>query len=226
MIEYEAFRDLIPKSQRSMVTVELVDRLNEWNEDPLLVESFKENLLSYTGVLRDGRYKIDDYINAVRFCSYKILGHSNIDSYAITFPERYTRLLKEGLSRDGVSAYSTAYNKNKLVNSIMEQTLVPSHVLNAPMHQQALNELARIMINGKSEMARVNAATAILGATKQPEKTKIELDIGIKSSDMIDELRKATESLALQQLQSIKAGYAVKNIAESRIIDIEVVSSE
>jgi hypothetical protein len=222
MIEYNAFKDLVPKTQRGLITPEFVDKLNEWNTDPKLVDSFKENLLSYTGVLKDGKYKIEDYVYAVKYVSYKLLGSSDIDAYAITFPDRYQRLSDEGLDRNGISPYAAAYKKNKLVNAIIEQTLVPSHVLNAPLHQEALNELAYIMCNGKSEMARVNAATAILAATKQPEKTKIELDISVNNKDAISELRRATEELASAQLESIKAGVSVKVVAESRITDAEI----
>lgn len=222
MIEYNAFKDLVPKTQRGLITPEFVDKLNEWNTDPKLVDSFKENLLSYTGVLKDGKYKIEDYVYAVKYVSYKLLGSSDIDAYAITFPDRYQRLSDEGLDRNGISPYAAAYKKNKLVNAIIEQTLVPSHVLNAPLHQEALNELAYIMCNGKSEMARVNAATAILAATKQPEKTKIELDISVNNKDAISELRRATEELASAQLESIKAGMSVKVVAESRITDAEI----
>lgn len=226
MIEYNVLRDLVPKTQRGMITPEFVDKLNEWNTDPKLVDSFKENLLSYTGVLKDGKYKIEDYVYAVKYVSYKLLGSSDIDAYAITFPDRYQRLTDEGLDRNGISPYAAAYKKNKLVNAIMEQTLVPSHVLNAPLHQTALNELAQIMMYGKSEMARVNAATSILAATKQPEKTKIELDISVNNKDAISELRRATEELANAQLESIKLGASVKQIAESRILDAEVCDDE
>lgn len=222
MIEYNVFKDLVPKTQRGLITPEFVDRLNEWNNDPKLVESFKENLLSYTGVLKDGKYKLEDYVYAVKYVSYKLLGSSDIDAYAITFPDRYQRLTDEGLDRNGISPYAAAYKKNKLVNAIIEQTLVPSHVLNAPLHQEALNELAYIMVNGKSEMARVNAATAIIAATKQPEKTKIELDISVNNKDAINELRRATEELAMAQMNSIKAGVGVKEIAESRIVEAEI----
>lgn len=222
MIEYNVFKDLIPKTQRGLITPEFVEKLNAWNDDPKLVDSFKENLLSYTGVLKDGKYKLEDYVYAIKYVSYKLLGSSDIDAYAITFPDRYQRLSDEGLDRNGISPYAAAYKKNKLVNAIIEQTLVPSHVLNAPLYQEALNELAYIMCNGKSEMARVNAATAILTATKQPEKTKIELDISVNNKDAINELRRATEELVNAQLESIKSGTSVKFIAESRILDAEM----
>lgn len=222
MVDINVLKDIVPKNQKSMITQDLVDKVNEWDKDPLLVDSYRENVYGYIGVLKEGKYKIEDYMNAVRFVSYKLLGHSDIDAYAITFPERYKRLIDEGLKRPQMSPYSVAYKKNKLVNAVFEQTIVPSHVLNAPMYQDALNELAHIMVHGKSEMARVTAAGHILTNTKAPEVTKIQLDIGVNNSDAIGELRKATEELAIEQERSIKAGLSVKYIAESKIIDVEV----
>lgn len=222
MIEYETLKSLVPKSQRGLITEELVQKLNDWNSDPKLLDSFKENLLSYVGVLKDGKYKITDYMHAVKYVSYKLLGHSDLDAYAITFPDRYQRLIDAGINRSDMSPYASAYKKNKLVNAIMEQTLIPSHVINAPLYQEALNQLAQIMVHSGSDMARVNAATAILANTKAPEITKIELDIGVKENSAIDDLRRATEELVLAQKQSIMAGKAVKEIAESKIIEAEL----
>ena len=216
MIEYNAFRDLVPKTQRGLITPEFVDTLNAWDADPKLVGSFKENLLSYVGVMKDGKYKIEDYVAAVKYVSYKLLGSSDIDAYAITFPDRYQRLMDEGLDRNGISPYAAAYKKNKLVNAIMEQTLVPSHVLNAPLYQQALNELAQIMMYGKSEMARVNAATSILSNTKAPEVSKIQLDIGVQSS-VIDDYEQAMNAMVQKQLELIQAGGDLKAIANASI---------
>lgn len=224
MLTVNVLKDIVPKSQRTMITEDLVTKLNDWNEDPKLMESYKDNVLSYIGVLKDGKYKITDYMNAVRYVSYKLIGHSDIDAYAITFPERYEKLVQSGVSRDDMSPYVSAYKKNKLVVQIFEQTIVPSHVLNAPMHQEALNILASIAINSRSDMARVNACNGILANTKPPEVAKIELDVSFNdNNDAIADLRKATEELAMQQLNSIKAGQAVKAIAESTIVDAEIV---
>lgn len=223
MIEYDVFRDLVPKHQRRMVTPELVEKLNEWNKDPKLLDSYKENLLSYIGVLKEGKFKLTDYTRAVKYVSYKMLGFNDLDAYAITFPERYQRLSDEGLSRSDMSPYASAYKKNKIVNAIMEQTLIPSHVINAPLYQEALNQLAQIMVHSRSDMARVNAANAILSHTQAPEVSKIELDIGVKGDSAIDDLRKATEELVLAQKQSILAGTAAAEIAETAIVDVDII---
>ena len=126
-----------------------------------------------------------------------------------------------------MSPYVTAYKKNKLVNAVFEQTIVPSHVLNAPMYQEALNELAYIMMKGKSEMAKVQAATSILTHTKAPETTKIELDIAVGTS-ALDDLNDQLTAVAGAQLKMLKGGDlslqsmgAMKPKDEDDVIDVE-----
>ena len=222
MITTDVLKTVVPKSQRTMITDDLVNMLNEWNEDPKLMDSFKDNVLSYISVLKDGKFKITDYMNAVRFVSYKLMGYSDIDAYVVTFPDRYQKLVDAGVSRDDAGPYVSAYKKNVLVVKIFEQTIIPSHVLNAPMHQQALNELMKIGLNSRSDMARVNALSKVLDTTKAPEIAKIELDLKMDNKDAIADLRKATEELAMEQLKSIQAGKAVREIAESTIIEAEI----
>lgn len=227
-LKIDSVKALVPKAQQSLITEDFVDKLNTAQVDSSVMDEFKNNFISYISVLRDGKYKMDDYLNAVKFVTYKLLNFSDIDAYIATFPERYDRVaedlrLKNGsFVKDDVAPYACMYKKNKLVIAIFEQTVVPSHILNAPMYQEALNELSRIMISGKSEMARVNAATAILQHTKAPETKNIKLDIGMDTADAISSLREATEKLAIQQQQSIKAGIAIKEIAEATIIDAVV----
>lgn len=219
---------LVPKAQRSMITQEFVDKLNNIQIDGSELEAFKENFVSYLSVLKDGKYKMDDYINAVRFVTSKLLGNSDIDAYIATFPDRYDRLAEEykekGLEfkKDCAAPYASMYKKNKLVMAIYEQTIIPSHVLNAPMFQETLETLVTILKNSRSDMARVSAANAILQHTKQPETKNIKLDLGIETGNMIEDLRKATEQLSLAQQNSIQNGISVKEIAESNIIEATI----
>ena len=205
-----------------MITQDLVDKLNQWGDDPKLMESYSENILSYIGVLKEGKFKITDYMNAVRFVSYKLMGHSDIDAYIIAFPDRYERLLADGVPREDMSPYVSAYKKNALVIKIFEQTVIPVNVLNNHMAQDSLNELMKIGLHGRSEMARVAALSKVLDKTDAPEVKKMQLDMNVNTGDAIAELRKATQELASEQLAQIKSGTSVKHIAESVIIEAEV----
>lgn len=215
----DQFVRVLPKHVKSRVTDELVDEINGLITDPKLRENYRENLLSYTSVLADGKYKIGDYINAVKYVSYKLLGSSNIEAYSKTFPDRFQRLVQEGADDKTISSYSTAYNKNKLVNLIFEQTLVPSHILNADLYQKALNVQAQLMISAASEKVRSDAANSLLTHLKMPETTKIELDVGIKVDKSIEDLRATTLELVKQQRLMLEAGAMnAKEIAHSNLL--------
>jgi len=205
-ITVHTLKDITPKNQRSMITEELVDKLNKWNEDPKLMESYTDNVLTYISVLKEGKFKITDYMNAVRFVSYKLMGYSDIDAYAIAFPERYERLREEGLSRDEISPYTSAYKKNMLVTKIFEQTVIPINVLNNHMAQDALNELMKIGLHGRSEMARVTALSKVIDKTDAVETQKLQLDVGINNSDELSDLRTMLSEVATEQLGYIEKG--------------------
>ena len=221
LVTQEQFERALPKQHRSKLTEEVLKDINNIMGDEVIRESFRDNLLGYTNVISDGRYKIQDYINAVKYVSYKLLGSSNIEAYAKTFPDRYPRLIDEGASNKDISAYSTAYNKNQLVNKIYEQTLVPTHVLNADIYQKAINVQAHLMLNANSEKVRTDAANSLLNHLKKPE-TKLELDISYKEDKSIQELRDATMALARQQRELIESGTLnAKEVAHSKIIQGE-----
>ena len=215
----ESIKKLVPKAQRTLITEDFVDKLEASVKDSVIAEEFKNNFITYLNVLSKGKYKMEDYINAVKYVSFKLLDYSNVKAYAATFPERYQRLVDEGHQID---AFVSMYNKNKLVIQIYEQTIVPSYVLNAPLHQEALNTLANMIkdedIGG---MTKVKACEAILAYTKQPEVIKGELTIGIEQSDTINDLREITENLAdTYRMMLEKKGMRLKDVAEANIIDI------
>lgn len=221
MLQLEAVKKLVPKAQRTMITQDFLDKIEASVTNSEVAEQFKENFVTYLNVLSKGKYKMDDYISAVKYVSYKLLGYSNIKAYAATFPDRYQRLKDEGQQQ--IEAFVSMYARGKLVNQIFEQTMVPTYVLNAPLHQEALNELA-IMIKDPDVrgMTKVKACEAILQHTKQPEVVKGELTIGIEQSDTINDLREIVENLADTHKALLeRKGMTLKQIAETNIIDAE-----
>ena len=219
MLSLESIKKLVPKTQRTLITEDFVDRLEASIKDSVIAEEFKSNFITYLNVLSKGKYKMEDYINAVKYVSFKLLDYSNVKAYAATFPERYQRLVEEGQQID---AFVSMYNKNKLVIQIYEQTIVPSYVLNAPLHQQALNTLAAMIQDEDVRgMTKVKACEAILAYTKQPEIIKGELTIGIEQSDTINDLREVTEQLAETYRKALQGGArTLTQVAEAKIIDV------
>lgn len=223
VLTVEQFQLALPEKVKKSVNQALIDQVNKTLSEPELYEQYRENLLSYAKVMQDGRFKVQEYVAAVKYVSHKIMGATNIEAYTKTFPDRMAKHTANGTSGKDIASYVTAYNKSKLVNLIFEQTMVPFWVLNQDMYQKALNVQADLMVNANSEKVRAEAANSLLTHLKPPEIKKVELDIGIKEDSSIAELRRATLELARQQREAIAAGaVTARETAQSRIIEAEV----
>lgn len=220
----EQFKEVLPDKFKKSVNQELIDKINNTLSDPELYEAYRDNLLSYTKVMAEGKYKISNYIDAVRYVSFKLMGCTNIEAYTKTFPDKYQRFVQQGVEPKDIASYVTAYNKSKLVNAIFEQTLIPSYVLNQDLYQKALNVQAELMVNARSEKVRSDAANSLLSHLKMPETQKVELDIGVKEDGSIKALRETTLALARQQRLMLESGAMnAKQVAHSTlVIDAEM----
>ena len=223
----DQFKLALPDKVKKSVNQELIDQINTTLSDPEMYEAYRDNLLSYTKVMADGRFKISNYIDAVRYVSHKLMGCTNIEAYTKAFPDKYQRFVQQGVNAKDIASYVTAYNKSKLVNLIFEQTLIPSYVLNQDLYQKALNVQAELMVSAKSEKVRADAANSLLTHLKMPETQKEELDIGVKADSSIAALRAATLELARSQRLALEAGQInAQQAAHSKLEVIDVVSSE
>lgn len=202
----DQFKHALPAKVKQSVNQALIDQINATLAEPELYEQYRDNLVSYTSVMADGKFKIENYIDAVKYVSHKLLGCSNIDAYTKTFPVKYANFVAAGVTAKDIASYVTAYNKGKLVNLIFEQTLVPSYVLNQDLYQRALNVQADLMITAKSEKVRSDAANSLLTHLKMPETLKVELDIGVREDSAIAALRATTLALSEQQRLMIASG--------------------
>lgn len=223
----EEFKAALPDKVRKVINQELIDQINTTLSDPDMYEQYRDNLLSYTRVMADGRFKVSEYVNAVKYVSHKLMGRTNIEAYSLTFPEKIDRFTQQGVAAKDIASYVTAYNKSKLVNLIMEQTLIPSYVLNQDMYQKALNVQAELMLTARSEKVRSDAAAHLMNALKMPEVAKVELDVKVQEDSSISQLRAATLALAAQQRMLVQSGAMnAQEIAHSKLQVVDVVAKE
>lgn len=230
VLTIEQFQAALPAKIKKSVNQELIDQVNTVLSEPELYEQYRENLVSYTSVMADGKFQVTQYIDAVKYVTHKLLGCTNIDAYIKTFPAKHANFVAQGVSPKDIASYVTAYNKGKLVNLIMAQTLVPSYVLNQDLYQKALNVQADLMITAKSEKVRSDAAAHLMAALKMPEVVKVEMDIGVREDSAIAALRQTTLELSRQQRLAIEAGmHNAQQVAHSRLVidmgDAEQVGS-
>ena len=206
VLTLESVRKSVPSHLRNNVSQDLVDNLNNIALDPIMAEDIRNNFVSYSSILKEGRFKLDEYLNAVAYVSYKIMNNTNEEAYAKTFPQRYAKLIANGTSKKDISSYVSAYNKGKLVNLILEATLVPTWVLNQDIHQKAINRLADLMQNAQSEKVQVEAASSLLTHLGKPKEGNFQINIGESENAGMKEMRALLQEVAANQREAIQTG--------------------
>ena len=147
---------------------------------------------------------------------------SNEEAYVKTFPQRYQRMVGEGIKPKDIGAYVYAYSKNKLVNRIMEQTMVPSWVLNQDIFQEAINTQASLMRNPDvSPKVRSDAANSLLTHLAKPKEAGPLINLDMRDTSGMKEMKELLVRMAQQQQGLIKEGVTARDIAAAIIIDVE-----
>ncbi len=206
------------KRFRKHISDELIDLVNAEPESEIR-RVYRDNILSYSSVLATGKYSLTAYVHAVKFVSLKLLGDKHSIAYSKVFPDRYQELINKGATPSKIASFADNYSKNALVVKILEQTMVPTHILNAGIYQQAINTQADLMLNANSEMVRQKAAESLMNNLAAPVAAKLELDMTQNASDALADLRETTAKLAQQQLRMIAGGqFTAKDAAHSDII--------
>jgi hypothetical protein len=208
----------LPPNLKNNVTQQLVDNINNCVADPIMAEAIKDNFLSYTQVLSEGKFKTEDYLSAVMYVSFKLMGMTNQDAYARTFPARYRTLLNNGTSAKDISSYVSMYNKGRLVNLILEKSLIPTWVLNQHIYQKAINVQADLMSNANSEMVRMQAANSILTHLAKPKEVGPLINLDLREGSGLNELKATLTQLAQQQRDLIGQGVTTKSIADQGLV--------
>lgn len=223
MLTLDTVARALPANLKKSATQTLVDTLNNISADPEIAEAIRDNFLSYTKVLAEGRFRTEDYLNAVKFVSFKLMSHSNQDAYFKTFPQRHQALVAKGATSQEISSYVSMYAKGKLVNLILEQTLVPSWVLNQDLYQKGINKLADLMTTARSEFVQAQCATSLVTLLTKPKEAGPLVNINLNENSGMNELKDTLAKLAEQQRDLIKKGVPTKDIAAQAIVEAQVV---
>lgn len=212
------FEKALPEGARKSINKEVADKINLLLSDPDMCEQYRDNLLSYAQVMKEGKFKLTSYIDAVKYVSHKLRDKTNMDAFSATFPQKIQDWTARGVAPKDMASYVSAYNKSKLVNLILEQTLTPHWILNQDLYQKALNTQAELMVHANSEKVRSDAANSILTHLKQPESQKVELSVSTKEDSSIDALRQSTMELVAQQRKMIQSqAMNAQEVAHTRL---------
>lgn len=205
MLTLEAVRESLPANHRQNITQNMVNQLNSLSSDPEEARNIRDNFVTFSGVLQEGRYRVGDYTSAVMFVSHKIMGKTNNDAYKATFPDRHANMVNSGKQPKDIASMITAYNKGALVVKIMERAIVPTWILNQDVFQSAINTQYELMIDPSvSDKVRSDAANSIMTHLKKPEVHKSELKIDIAVNDGMAALEEQLVLMSRKQLDLIE----------------------
>lgn len=206
MLTLGAVQESLPANHRQNITQSMVDQLNALSKDPEEARHIRDNFITFSGVLQEGRYKVGDYVRAVMYVSHKVMGKTNLDSYKATFPDRHATMIHAGKPPKDINSIVTAYNKGQLVTKIMERAIVPTWILNQDMFQAAINTQFELMTDTQvSDKVRSDAANSLLTHLKKPEithKTELKLDLGL--NDGMAALEQQIVQMSRNQLNLIE----------------------
>lgn len=205
MLTVTDLRESVPKQHRSKITQEFVDDVNQMIADPQMAEVYTENILTYSKVLQEGRFKLTDYFNAVMFVSYKAMGMSNMAAYQKVFPDKCRDMAARNISTKDMAAYAATYNKTKLVTLIYEQTLIPDHIMYASVRHKAIAAQAALL-DSQNEHIVQKAADSLMNHLKAPESAKLNLDVATTDGGVIADLAQALSNLSNRTRDAISEG--------------------
>ena len=205
---------------------EMISRVNKIiaSENPTYAEYFRNIWVDSLDLMSSSNtggkaYSYKELANACLFMTYRMAGDTKIKAYCKVFPERFERLKNEGENNSRLYEYAELYSRNKICTEIATKISIPTHILYQDAFHKAMRVSVDIMMDEKvSPKVRVEAAANVMNHTKQPEIKKAELDISIKETDDLQQLRQALSDLSSKQHQMILDGnYSVVDVSKEVI---------
>ena len=217
MVNLIELKEVVPKQHKSKITQPFVDDLNKMIADPQMAEVYSNNIITYSSVLQEGRFKLADYFNAVMFVSYKAMGMSSMAAYQKVFPTKCADMASRNVSTKDMAAYASTYNKTKLVTLIYEQTLIPDHIMYAGVRHKAIAAQAALLTSNNEHIVQ-KAADSLMNHLKAPVEAKLNLDVTTTDSGVIADLASAVANLSNgQRGRIIEGSLSTKDVSYAAI---------
>ncbi len=217
----EEFKSILPAQVRKNVSTDVMDIVNNVIGEPEYIETFRDNLVGFQSILSQGKYKLTNYVEAVKYVSHKLLGSKNNEAYKKAFPEKVAAMRARGLTEVDISRFVHQFNNSKLVSSIFAQSMIPTHILNADVFQEAINIQLELARSASSEKVRSDAANSLMVQLRPPETKKIELDIGMKEDSSINALRETTMELVRETRLALEARALTAQQVAHRVLIVD-----
>lgn len=217
-IGIEELKQLVPTQFRKTLDQSFVDLVNSFVEDEAR-EAYLRDLVTYVSVLNEGKFKLKDYFNAIKFVGFRALGKTQVEAYVLTFPDRYKGHMARGTPMEYIAQYASQYAKSMLVTKLTQQQLIPTHLAYQHVFAEAIQTQVSLMRDPKvSPKVRSDAAAHLMKTLAPPVDAKVQLEIGAKTSNALDDIYNQLSDIAKAQQQQIVNGSAsAKDVAEATI---------
>ena len=208
-------------NRKGSLTQELVDMINNsQNEPEFQGESLLQTMVTYESILNNTRAGMHEYARAVKFCAYILTMDDNYtEAYKKVFFDREFVQNRMHLPTDTpqykeLTSAASRYRQSKLVVDILTASQAPLHIMFGGERVRAIMVLATVMTTSKFDRDKINAAKELLAATKGPETSKIELDMGYSASamSMQQQLNNQLAQIALNQKMMLEGGGKLEDV--------------
>ena len=172
-----------------------------------------------------------EYVNAIKFCGLLEMYEGNAtQAYIECFRDR--DFVKERRDCDTKSIeYKTLvsaanrYRKNTVVVNILQQAEIPLYLMFQGYRYKAVSVLVREMEEARLSKDRIAAADRLLTHLKPPENVKIELDVGIKPDNIVNQYEAMLKGMVEKQKELLVAGEKVENVANAKenYLDAQII---
>lgn len=212
-VTVDKLKQLFPK-KKATITQETADIINRAQRDPEFDGySMLNNLVSLQSVMMKNSASMQEYVDAIKFCAYLETYDNQTEAYKKAFAHRdfVQDRMNAATGSDEYRHLTSAaarYKRNPLVVDILTQANVPLYLMFQGTTYEAVAVLADRMHHARLDKDKISAAKAILEHVKPPENIKIELDVGVKENDAIQQLNDQLAGLAASQKTHLESGSA------------------
>jgi len=211
--------------QQLTVSEDTIHEIQKLVKDPDYGEEFVDCYIDHLNVLKENpKRNHQNYLEAVKFFSLVEAGNSLTDAYIKVFPKRFNARGRG--DKKAMRGEASRFNNTQMVNEIRKIAGIPVQLIHRHLLHKAILKTAKLMKSAKSELVQQKAAETLIRELKPTEEQVINISVDDGSLSVIEQLRQAAESLAAQEYQSVQAGIPLKQIAESKIIDITPIEVE
>jgi hypothetical protein len=182
---------------------------------------FIDKVGSHLDVYSSMRVSPEKYVKACEFVMHFLFTKSKSKSYKLTFPERSKELIESGAS---IANSANVYFISKLVQTIIAQSAISLGLTHQSKIHDSVDVLHYIAMNSENERLRMESADKLLNHLTIEDQNKFVHEVHQTGGtrDFIGEMEEQMISMREEMKAKMLAGYDVKEVVNSKIIEAEV----